>query len=104
MDQPKTRFQRHVEDFTCDHCGTLVHGTGYTNHCPACLWSRHVDVKPGDRSESCKGMMEPIGVDTRGGYTLYYRCQACGIVRKNKVAEDDDMKLVAKLSAKPLKL
>ncbi len=104
MDLPKTRFQRRDEDFTCAHCGASVKGSGYTNHCPKCLWSRHVDVNPGDRREPCNGMMEPFGVDTRGGTSLYHRCQECGVVRKNRIAPDDSMELVAKLSAKPLKL
>ena len=34
-------FQRHVEDFECEHCGAFVEGDGYTNHCPACLWCKH---------------------------------------------------------------
>ena len=43
-------FTRKVEDFTCEHCGREVHGNGYTNHCPHCLHSKHVDVNPGDRA------------------------------------------------------
>jgi hypothetical protein len=43
------RFQRTIEDFECERCRMLVTGSGFTNHCPACLWSKHVDVHPGDR-------------------------------------------------------
>ncbi|MEK7158524.1 MAG: RNHCP domain-containing protein, partial [Patescibacteria group bacterium] len=43
-------FQRRVEDFTCESCGAQVTGDGYTNHCPQCLVSKHVDVYPGDRA------------------------------------------------------
>src|SRR3989338_8156335 len=43
------RFQRTKEDFTCERCGFFVRGSGYTNHCPQCLWSKHVDVNPGNR-------------------------------------------------------
>ena len=28
------------------------------------------------------------------------RCEKCGAIRKNKMAEDDDMDLIIKLSAK----
>ena len=59
---PTRRFARTVEDFVCEKCGTQVEGDGYTNHCPHCLWSRHVDVNPGDRKATCKGMMEPVAV------------------------------------------
>ena len=30
-DLSKKIFQRHVEDFKCEHCGETVHGNGYTN-------------------------------------------------------------------------
>ena len=56
-------FQRRIENFVCENCGYEVAGTGYTNHCPKCLWSKHVDIHPGDRSAACGGMMEPIRVE-----------------------------------------
>ena len=59
------RFQKKVEDFVCERCGTFVKGTGYTDHCPKCLWSKHVDVNPGDRKSECLGTMEPIGVEVK---------------------------------------
>ncbi|MEK7061411.1 MAG: RNHCP domain-containing protein, partial [Patescibacteria group bacterium] len=43
-------FVKKIEDFVCKVCGTKVKGTGYTNHCPNCLYSLHVDEEvPGDR-------------------------------------------------------
>ncbi len=84
-------FQRRVEDFTCEVCGLSVRGTGYTNHCPRCLWSKHVDVQPGDRAATCHGLMEPIALEIRGDrYILLHRCTRCGVVRRNKAAADDD--------------
>jgi len=59
------KFQRQKEDFVCGECGTTVSGTGYTNHCPQCLWSMHVDVNPGDRAAACGGMMEPKKVEKK---------------------------------------
>ncbi|MFA6992594.1 MAG: RNHCP domain-containing protein, partial [Candidatus Gracilibacteria bacterium] len=38
------RFSRTIEDFVCEKCGAKVKGDGYTNHCPKCLWSKHVDI------------------------------------------------------------
>ena len=55
------RFTRTIENFTCGICGTEVKGSGYTDHCPKCLWSEHVDIFPGDRKAECGGLMEPIG-------------------------------------------
>lgn len=84
-------FTRTVEDFTCEKCGTHVTGDGYTNHCPRCLWSKHVDVNPGDRAETCGGLMEPVRVEgTADEYVLLHRCTQCGFERRNKVANGDD--------------
>jgi hypothetical protein len=85
------RFSRRTEDFDCGHCGAAVRGNGYTNHCPRCLWSRHVDVRPGDRAATCGELMEPVGALSEGGRTvLVQRCVGCGRVWRNKVAGDDD--------------
>jgi len=88
---PGRRFARNTEDFTCAHCGASVHGTGYTNHCPQCLWSMHVDVFPGDRAETCHGLMEPVSAAyERDELVLTHRCTRCGTVKRNRTAPDDD--------------
>lgn len=84
-------FTRTIEDFVCGHCGTKVTGNGYTNHCPACLWSKHVDVNPGDRAELCGGMMKPIGVELEHGeYILIHACEKCGATKRNKTLKTDN--------------
>lgn len=84
------RFTRNIEDFACAHCGTAVQGNGFTNHCPSCLYSRHVDENPGDRAATCRGLMEPVSVEqTRGRYVVVHKCLACGAVKRNKAASDD---------------
>jgi len=92
-------FIKKVEDFTCDHCGRQVVGTGYTNHCPKCLYSKHVDLEvPGDRASTCRGLMKPVGVlvkaDTK---TITHQCLKCGKVMKNKTAEEDSFEEILKL-------
>ena len=88
--QPK-RFQKKVEDFVCEHCTAAVQGSGYTNHCPACLWSKHVDVNPGDRGSECGGLMEPIKVERRNDeYMLTQHCIKCGHERRNRLGEEDN--------------
>jgi hypothetical protein len=85
------RFQRTIEDFVCGDCGFPVQGTGYTNHCPRCLWSRHVDEMPGDRLSPCGGLMEPISVEVRGNtYRILHRCQKCGKEKWNQASPADD--------------
>ena len=92
------KFQRHIEDFVCAQCGTSVKGNGYTNHCPECLWSQHVDVNPGDRSASCHGLMEPINFTIKhGDYILTHRCTTCGIEKKNKTSKNDSFEAILSL-------
>ncbi len=94
-------FQRTKEDFICEHCGTEVKGDGYANHCPHCLYSKHVDINPGDREEDCGGLMEPVDLELKDGkYIIVHRCQRCGFVRRNKVDEGDDFNAVIDLSRK----
>ena len=94
------QFQKKVEDFTCRHCGAFVKGTGYTNHCPRCLWAMHVDINPGDRQNPCRGLMEPISVEPQGQeYILIHKCQTCGAIKRNKTSTNDDFEEILKLSA-----
>jgi len=84
------QFIRTIENFNCEHCNEAVKGDGYTNHCPNCLWSKHVDVNPGDRREKCGGMMRPITVEKKGEeYFVVQKCERCGFERKNKVGKED---------------
>ena len=102
MTQPRS-FTRRREDFTCQHCGTLVRGSGYTNHCPRCLWSRHVDIHPGDRAAECGAAMEPVGaLSERGETVLVHRCVACGHSRRNRSAVDDDSDALLALFGRPV--
>lgn len=93
------KFQRRQEDFLCENCGAAIRGNGYTNHCTKCLWSKHVDVSPGDRASECGGLMEPIALKQEStGYVLTHRCQKCGYKKKNRSAEEDDFEALLELS------
>lgn len=96
------KFTKIDEDFLCENCGNKVEKLGYTcrNHCPICLYSKHVDVNPGDRQEQCHGLLEPISVelDSKKGYVIIFKCKKCGAIRKNKAAEDDNMSLIISLT------
>jgi ribosomal protein L37AE/L43A len=93
------QFRRVRESFACAHCGHRVDGDGYTNHCPLCLTSLHVDVKPGDRAADCGGIMDPIRVmvDARAGFRILHRCEHCGHEKWNRAAEDDDREELGRL-------
>ena len=94
-------FQRRVEDFSCEQCGFFVTGDGYTNHCPRCLYGKHVDVAPGDRAEACGGLMEPIAYEKASGNDrVIHRCLRCGKVRKNRTHENDDFETLLKVAKK----
>jgi hypothetical protein len=96
--------------FQCILCGTqvspLTNGS-YRNHCPVCLCSVHVDLRPGDRRNSCKGLMRPEGLAYRAGkgWQIAHRCERCGAVQRNRVAMDtiqpDDVVAVARLAYGP---
>jgi hypothetical protein len=95
------KFQRTIEDFVCEHCGVFVVGNGYTNHCPVCLWSKHVDVHPGDRSHTCEGLMKPVHVEGASpSYTLVHRCVHCAYEKRNVVGEADSTESIIALAQK----
>lgn len=103
MTTDRPAFTRRRENFTCLHCATPVRGTGYTNHCPRCLWSRHVDINPGDRAATCGAAMEPVGALAEGSeIVLVQRCVACGHLRRNRSAADDDRDAVLALFGRPV--
>ena len=103
------RFTKNDAGFICGHCGRTVEPLGYTsrNHCPFCLWSRHVDENPGDRACECGGLMEPIHADPdpKHGYVITHRCTVCGALRRNRAAHEaksqpDDIRLIIRLTAR----
>lgn len=94
-------FIKRVEDFVCEQCGASVQGSGYTNHCTQCLWSKHVDKDPGDRAESCGGLMEPTALEgSSPQYRIAHRCTRCGANRRVSVATDDDQDALLAIAAR----
>jgi len=94
--------------FRCGHCDYSVPrtapGTRHRNHCPVCLWSRHLDADPGDRSAGCGGIMEPVAIAARrdGEWTLVHKCRRCGELDRNRIAGDDDPIALMSLAVRPL--
>ena len=91
---PKKRFIKINESFICEVCGhkNPMADTTCRNHCQKCLCSKHVDINPGDRAETCHGVLRPLAIQVCGGEmrTIIFRCEKCGMKRKNKIASDDD--------------
>lgn len=95
------KFTEIDEEFICENCGKKVNKLGYScrNHCPHCLYSKHVDINPGDREEECHGLLKPIDIEinSKKGIVIVFKCEKCGEIRKNVAAEDDDKELIYKI-------
>lgn len=101
--------------FRCSNCDQWVPftefmGTEHRNHCPFCLWSKHVDLeKPGDRKSKCQAGMKPIGLTFKhdgvdkygslrqGELMLIHECTGCGKTSINRIAADDNEKAILKV-------
>ena len=98
------RFTMKDENFICEYCGKEVNKLNYTarDHCPYCLYSKHVDILPGDRENTCKGLLEPIKLEKfKNTYKIIYKCKKCHELHKHIIANDDDMNLIIELSKNP---
>ena len=97
------RFNMINEGFVCENCGRDVYKSSYTarDHCPYCLYSKHVDIMPGDRQNECKGLLKPIAIEKfKDTYKIVYKCNKCNQIHKNIMANDDDFDLIIELSKK----
>ena len=95
------RFNELDEGFICENCHKEVSPLGYTSrdHCPYCLYSKHVDINPGDRQNNCKGLLKPIGIEKyKDTYKIIYKCEKCNKNNKNIIAKDDDTNEIIKIS------
>lgn len=98
----------HDQAFKCVHCkqfiGAPISGGRHRNHCPNCLWSRHVDdTRPGDRKSDCHAAMEPVGkiVRRNGEQVLVHVCRGYGKEDPNRIAADDSPLLLMRLPLLP---
>lgn len=95
------KFNMIDEKFICENCGMEVNVLGYTarDHCPHCLYSKHLDINPGDRKSTCHGLMKPIGIEKyKNSYKIIYSCDKCHQTHKNIMAIDDDFDKIIYIS------
>ncbi len=95
------KFNMIDEEFICEHCKNKVNKLVYTarDHCNYCLYSKHVDINPGDRLNTCKGLLKPIGIEKfKDSYKIIYKCEKCGMLHKNIMAKDDNYNMIINLS------
>jgi DNA-directed RNA polymerase subunit RPC12/RpoP len=94
-------FTKLDEEFICEKCKQKIEKLNYTtrDHCNHCLYSKHVDINPGDRQNPCKGLLKPIGIEKfKNTYKIIYKCEKCNEIHKNIMATDDNMDLIIELS------
>lgn len=97
------KFNMIDEEFICENCKKHVSKLNYTarDHCPYCLYSKHVDINPGDRKNNCKGLLEPIDIEKfKNSFKIIYKCKKCGKYHKNIISNDDNFDLLIKISSK----
>ena len=117
-------MSRHTspDEFFCLRCGVIVSGAHELsgvrnrNHCPYCLWSRHLDWRaPGDRLSSCKGAMRPIGLTLKNARNKYasgpsgelmiiHHCTVCQAVSINRIAADDGTEILLEIFRSSLRM
>ena len=95
------QFTMRDESFTCENCHKEVKPLGYTarDHCPYCLYSKHVHINPGDRQNTPKHLLKPTGIEKyQDTYKILYKCETCNKANKNIIATDDDMEKIIEIS------
>ena len=119
--RPRSLLWPEHDGFKCVYCHVFVSaepalsGVQNRNHCPYCLWSRHLDLlRPGDRLAACKEKMKPVGLTFKktakkygprlGELMLVHLCLECGKVSINRIAADDLADTIYELFERSLKL
>lgn len=113
--EKQLKLEEKRNGFRCCNCRQWVPlsefmGTEHRNHCPFCLWSKHVDLeKPGDRKSRCQAGMKPIGLTFKhegadkygtlrqGELMLIHECVNCGKTSINRIAGDDNPEAIMRI-------
>ena len=96
------KFNMIDESFICENCNKKVEPLEYSarDHCPYCLYSKHVDINPGDRQNQCQGLLKPIDIEKfKQTYKIIYECERCNTIHKNIMANDDNYDLIMHIAS-----
>ena len=103
------KFKMINESFQCESCNRKIEKHpewSARNHCPFCLYSKHLDEKsPWDRLSKCLWLMEPIWIEykKKKWNMIIHKCSKCDKQILNKLAPDDDfLGFVSKINKKTL--
>ncbi len=94
------------ENFKCEKCNFSVKKDDLwwvRNHCPNCLFSKHLDENfPWDRLSKCFWLMEAIWIDFKKNkwFMIKHKCLKCEKEILNKLAKDDNMDIYNNLNKK----
>lgn len=92
------------ESFCCENCKEEISkhpSWSARNHCPHCLYSKHLDKDfPWDRASECHSIMKPVWKDyhKNKGWMVIHQCQKCSKKIPNKLAEDDNVEVFNKIN------
>ena len=88
-------FKMINDSFVCENCGKEINKHpewSARNHCPFCLYSKHLDINlPWDRLSNCLWLMHPIDIEYKKnkGNMIKHKCTKCNKEILNKIAPDD---------------
>ena len=80
--------------FQCHHCNAIVPKGGkmIRDHCCFCLRGLHLDIVPGDRASTCKGVLEPTHFEYHGDTIwIHYICSRCQKNWRVRAHPDDNI-------------
>lgn len=89
-------FKMINESFECENCHIQISKHpewSARNHCPFCLYSKHLDeILPWDRASNCLWIMKPVDIDYKKNkwYMIKHKCTKCSKEMLNKIAPDDN--------------
>ena len=92
------------ENFICENCWFDVkkdNNWSVRNHCPNCLYSKHLDKNfPWDRKSDCFWLMKAIWIDYKKNkwFMIKHKCLKCWKEILNKLASDDNMEIYNNLT------
>lgn len=89
-------FKMINESFLCENCWENIEKHpewSARNHCPFCLYSKHLDKEfPWDRESTCLSIMKPVDIEYKKNKwnMIKHKCNKCWKEILNKISPDDN--------------